>query len=227
MILERWWKKINKVDQPIGRDKKGIEIWNRSGRNVLESLFVEDFGEVDFVRNYAFHPAGIKFEQRFKDGYYDEPEMVPDTKMIGRIGDFFVPGVLVLEAGCGGGQAAVDMAGKFKKTSFLAIDHEMGGRIKKPFHWRSNLRFENMDWDNLSLGDDTVDRILSRQGVTRYGSEKSAVELTRVAKEGAILRGDLGKGVYGRKSFTDYLYESGWDVYSTQGIVVARKKISS
>lgn len=220
--LQQWWKQTTSTNKCIGRDRNGIEVWNRDGENVLETLFPEDyFKDEDWT--YWYRPAGSRFEESILGG--GETSSTPVTVKGGLMGinDFFVPGKTILEVGCGGGRAAVDIAKKFKEVELLAIDHEIGETVTKPIHFLPNLSFEAMNWDNLRLDAASVDGIISRQGVARYGGLEAAREITRVAKEGTIFRGDKKRGIMGRRSFDDHLCELGWNVWTTGDLIVARR----
>lgn len=212
-----------RVNKGVGRDKNGIEIWNRDGDNIIETIFPESSSNENKERiwDYYFHPAGTKFEENLNG------EVVEKKGGILGIDEFFSPGATVLELGCGGGQAAIDLARKYRSigVNYLATDHEMGEIIVKPINFLPNLVFEKVDWNHMEFANGSIDRILSRQGIARYGGEEAVKEMTRVAKVGAIFRGDEDRGIFGRKKFSDNLYEMGWNVWKLKGatLIVAQK----
>lgn len=217
-----------KINRGIGRDKNGIEIWNRDGENVIETIFPESSnkGNREKVWNYFFYSGGTKFEDKLREEG-NSPEVIERKGGIFGIEEFFSPGVMVLELGCGGGQAAIDLARKYRGigVNYLAADHEIGESIAKPINLLPNLRFEKIDWNQMDLTNESVDRILSRQGVARYGGERAAREMTRVAKMGALFRGDEDRGFFGKRNFSDYLYEMGWDVWKMRGGLIVAQKV--
>ena len=213
----------------IGRDKNGVEIWNRNGDNALRKIFPESSSLKNRQKNwtYYFYPAETRFEDNYVEDKLYKTKVIEEKGGIFTSDDFFSTGVTILELGCGGGQTAIDLARKYRGRgiNYLAIDHEMGEEIPVPVHFLPNLNFINADWKNLDLKDESVDRIMSLQGVARYGGEEAAKEVTRVAKEGAIFRGDEDRGVYGRRNFSDHLYEMGWNVWKLKDttLIVAQK----
>lgn len=219
--------KSTKPEGCIGRDRNGVEIWDRDGQNVIESIFPEssNYKNRNKIWEYYFHPSGTRFEDTLKIDH--RTELVQKRGGILSLDEFFSSGAKILELGCGGGQAAVDLARKYRNrgVTYLAGDHEMGEEITEPVHLLPNLVFKNMDWNQIPIEDGSVERILSRQGVVRYGGERAVREITRVAKIGAILRGDGDNGMYGRRNFFDYLYEMGWDVWRLKGsyLITAKK----
>jgi ubiquinone/menaquinone biosynthesis C-methylase UbiE len=77
-----------------------------------------------------------------------------------------------------------------------------------------NLRFQNEDWRQFSLSDNSIDAFISDQGIPLYGNIDSAVaELTRIAKKGALFRGTGTRGRSGVPNFDDRLAAFGWDVW--------------
>ena len=217
------------VNKGIGRDKNGVEIWNRDGDNLRSVLFQESSSQEnkEKIWNYSFYPAETKFEEDPVKNGFSKFQSVEKKGGILNEDEFFAPGVTVLELGCGGGQAAVDLARKYRGrgVNYLATDHEIGTGIVEPIHFLTNLKFQNVDWKQMPYEDGSMDRILSRQGIALYGGEDSAREMTRVAKVGAIFRGDEGRGIIGRRNFSDYLYEMGWNVWKLKGGLIVAQKI--
>jgi SAM-dependent methyltransferase len=218
----------NRINKGVTRDKNGIEIWNRDGDNIVKTVFPESWSREDRekVWEYTFYPVGFRFEDSLKDGFTGNK--VEKKGGLLTLDDFFSPGTTVLELGCGGGQAAMDLARKYRGigVKYLAVDHEMGDRIAEPIHFLPNLKFDNVDWNEMSFKNESIDRILSRQGVARYGGERAAKEMTRIAKTGAIFRGDEDdRGVYGRRNFSDHLYEMGWNVWKLGGGLMVAQKV--
>ena len=216
------------VNKGIGRDKNGVEIWNRDGDNLRSVLFQESSSSENKERvwNYSFYSAGTKFEEDPVKNGFSKFQSVEVKGGILNEDEFFKSGVTVLELGCGGGQAAVDLAKKYRGrgVNYLATDHEIGKGVTEPIHFLTNLKFENVDWKQMPYENESVDRILSRQGVALYGGEDAAREMTRVAKMGAIFRGDEGRGMIGRRNFSDHLCEMGWNVWKLKGgLIVAQK----
>lgn len=213
------------INKGFAVDSCGIEIWNRDGDTVLNKAFSEyPNSEGNYV--YSFTTSGTKFNPGdLENGIVNSTRVEMCSPVCG-LEEFFSQGVNILELGCGGGQAAIDIFKRYKnkKIKYLAVDYEIGKRIAKPFSLEINLRFEQMDWRNLNLADSSVDRILSVQGVARYGSRKAAEEVTRVAVQGAIFRGDMDRGVAGRADFSDHLCELGWNVWVNKLLIVAVKR---
>lgn len=219
-----------RVNKGMGRDKNGIEIWNRDGDNIIKTVFPESSSSESKKKiwDYYFYPVDTKFEDTYLlESDQHKTEVIKEKGGILGIDEFFSPGVTVLELGCGGGQAAIDLARKYRGVgvNYLATDHEMGEAIAKPINLLPNLVFEKVDWNHMDFADGSIDRILSKQGVARYGGEKAAREMTRVAKIGAIFRGDQDTGVYMRRNFSDHLYEMGWNVWRMKNadLIVAQK----
>lgn len=219
------------VNKGIGRDKNGVEIWNRDGDNLRSVLFQESSSSEnkEKVWNYSFYPAGTKFEEDPVKNGFSKFQSVEKKGGIFNEDEFFAPGVTVLELGCGGGQAAVDLAKKYRGrgVNYLATDHEIGKGVIEPVHFLPNLKFQNVDWKQMPFEDGSVDRILSRQGIALYGGEDSAREMTRVAKVGAIFRGDEGRAVMGRRNFSDHLCEMGWNVWKLKGGLIVAQKVGN
>ena len=210
-------------DRPIGKSYEGIEIWNRGFDALKNKLFPDDINGIsafDFqgrlkhkkywkLYEYWFHAAGTQYNPESSNS-----NLVDFPKPKFGIADFFQPALVIVDLGCGGGAAALEMARRYPKTNILATDYELGKVVTFPISNRGNLRYSWQDWRQFDLKNDSIDRILSVQGVGCYGNSDQVVrELTRVAKIGALLRVDQNRGLSGRANFDDRLAEQGWDVW--------------
>lgn len=220
-----------RVDQDIASDRNGVSIWNRTAETVMSRLFSDDptnpFLDIDHrekMRNkktnieYTFYKAGTKYQT---DLLAHNIEQVKLSKPIAGLQDFFQPGTSLLDIGCGGGAAAVGFAKDNPEMTIKAVDHAFGNEIPMRRTRLKNLQFESVDWNDLPYEDGSFDRILSDEGIGRYGyPEKSAQEVTRIARPGALFRGTIGKQIFGRKGFHESLVERGWDIYRQSNVII-------
>ena len=214
----------------IGRSREGIEIHNRNCPTVKARVFPEDIDRISFINLIARLEHQILWTGKFR--YWHIPAGTPYTndekevellslkKPLLGLKDIFFPGATILDMGCGGGGAAIGMAQEFPGTKIIGIDYELGQSVPFPSKTPPNLHLLNMDWRNMSaFTDNTIDRIISDQGVAKYGNKIANIEeLTRAAKPGAILRATQGNGLWGYPNFSDNLASLGWDVYMLKGL---------
>lgn len=208
----------------IGRSREGIEIWNRNWDEYKAHLFPEDPGIISrfsFLKLHAHQqmwknpqywhvPAGTQYDST----YTRKKEIITSQGPIIGLHDFFKPNTTVINPGCGEGVAAMGMAKDYKHTEILAVDYEFGHAVPLPTHSLSNLTYQNQDWRNFSLPEDSIDAIVSDQGIGLYGNTQEVVkEMTRIAKVGAVYRGTATRAMMGIPNFSDRLAEAGWDVW--------------
>ena len=206
----------------IGRSTEGIEIWNRSWPTLKDRLFPEDITHIPLFSvkerlrhkkywktiQYWFTPAGTAYNPESHVS-----TLITVDKPVGNLHDIFIPGKTIMDVGCGGGAGAIGMAREFRKSNILATDYELGNKIPIPQNVLPNLTFQQEDWRNFSLPPHSIDGFVSDQGIAKYGGEKAAEELTRIARKGAFFRGTQDRGVWGKPNFHDLLAQFGWNVW--------------
>jgi hypothetical protein len=204
------------VDDEIGKDVNGHQIWNRSGRGEEKRLFADDLRGWRGRRATTY--AVSRAYQEFDPAKINHPE-----ELVGLIGgkkEFFGQGKVLFDLGCGGGQADEDWARKYKHLAITAVDWEMGGKMPMRRTKLPNLKYVSADWTRMeSVGDHTVDRIISDQGILLYGDfDENVRELSRIAAKGAIMRASLASSIrLGPNSVIQKLADAGWDVYLHDG----------
>lgn len=145
-------------------------------------------------------------------------------------------GRIVLDLGSGEAIALLEYSQKFPRTIFIGIDsgydRELPVRLNKP-----GVQLTKDDWTTLkTLPDHCIDTILSTQGAFMWGAgahgrETEAVvkAVTRVAKQGAVLRFDHGSSRLewekeDDKKVLDLLQQQGWKIHFAPETVVAIKE---
>lgn len=195
----------------ITRDEDGVELWDRSWGTERIRLFPE-VGESE-PRSYWYLRAGSIFEENPERMAFEI--VAAELGKVPTFNDFFTPGSKVLDLGCGGGSTVLGMSKDFNGIRFVGVDRALGNKLPFPKSAPENAKFYSMDWRALDFLDDSFDRVLSDQGVARYGNGDNVAvgELTRVAKVGALLRVTQDSGVVNLRNFSDRLCEYGWDVW--------------
>lgn len=194
------------VDDVISRDVAGNEVWNRTAKVQEIRLFADDLRS-----ERQRQPTTYLVLRAHQE--HDPEEFVG---LIGGKKEFFGQGKVLLDLGCGGGQADEDWARSYKNLAITAVDWEMGRAIPMRRTKLPNLKYVSADWTRMESADDhTVDRIVSDQGILRYGDyDENVRELSRIAAKGAIMRASLATSFrLGPNHITQKLADAGWDVY--------------
>ena len=131
--------------------------------------------------------------------------------------EFFAPGKVVVELGSGEGGALLQYHQTYPGATYVGVDIGYGTRnvVATPnLSLATKPQFVNDSWDSLEkIPNDSVDSIFSVEGAFRWGDEqKVAAAITRVAKNGAVVRGNTHNNI---NSVITAFQERGWTIYET------------
>lgn len=218
----------------------GIELRNHDFVESIEILFA-DIGRLIFLNSIRspwdkIRRKGSLIEYELFNN--DTREQVLLKRAPLGTEEFFQTSGTLLDLGCGPGQTPLEIAAKFPHITVVGVDYEFGRQIIPPPYDFPNLTYLNDNWGDLSLDDQSVDRIISTSAAFTYGKPAEVVpEVTRVAKAGAMLRaqtmpypndpaienGDLNTpgSAY---AFSRTLASQGWVVWNASGYHIMAKK---
>lgn len=196
----------------------GVDLTDRAA--IGPYLFGESilFSKRDVKYNY--YQNGQLSEIKRKAAIYDEKEFFDDTAKV------------IVELGSGGGSGLMSYARKYPYKLFIGIERGLGSEVERKHDDMQNFILKQGNWEETGLEGASVDRIISSNGALFYGGRKAALEINRIAKVGAILRGNLGDKDFNpneddRIHLPSYLSQLGWEVYVCNeeegGILVAKK----
>ncbi len=201
---------------------------DRNGSDYLESLFKDDYSNVTEAlkkanENYEEYDAWVPDslsrdrEMQLLTPGEEVREAVVESgdQIFGGLEDFFAEGRVVLDLGTGEGIGIREISRYFFPESVL-VGVDVGyDRQVKPNLNKKGVQFSKEDWDVLAtIPDNSVDSLMSVAGAFLHGKAAPVVQaVTRVAKEGTVLRVDQ-IGVADRHGlYVDELVKNGWTVY--------------
>jgi ubiquinone/menaquinone biosynthesis C-methylase UbiE len=153
------------------------------------------------------------------------PDVVPEDRAIGGgMEGAFAAGRTVLDVGSGEAVALLQLSERYPDTAFIGVDagyHQARHiTVDKP-----GVQLTHDDWhylDHIPTG--SVDTIISCRGIVPWAIERSNPEatqqtmhaLSRVAKDGAVLRVDMIYEEQDSVYMRDLLDRNGWDMRTVQ-----------
>jgi hypothetical protein len=227
-------------DVPVG--EKSTVRFERTYRSAGTDRPIAQYQEMVFPDEYVRDDHATimdKHDNKYGENWNWRYLLEPGEKKVDQSGilrggeaEAFAPGKVVIDLGSGEALADIQLSQIYPEACIVGVDAGYD-QIEKPDIGKPGLQLVKDDWSTLtSIPDNSVDTILSVQGAFTwgFGSNEEAIPLvqtiTRVAKDGAVLRFDRGFSVAPNTATEDGVYDllrkHGWDIEIVDFSVIAK-----
>jgi ubiquinone/menaquinone biosynthesis C-methylase UbiE len=170
---------------------------------------------------YLLAAFGDQYEQ-VEVPYAAVPREDQSQVVAGGVAEAFAPGKVVLDIAPGEAIGILGLDRDNPGATVIGVDNAYAetGAVEKPDDLTPGVHLTAGNWSSLPLADDSVDTIISRAGPFLWAKENADEmarvldEMTRVAREGAVLRFNMSELAHGtlRRQVLGWLHERGWDL---------------
>jgi ubiquinone/menaquinone biosynthesis C-methylase UbiE len=216
------------LDQPRRQLKLGKEVTIPTAQGPIVYTSGNPYWHTN-ADEHAYNPGtfGDEYELLFSDvsPFYKRYEAIRTSALredqsevvAGGIAEAFAPGKVALDIASGEAVALLQYSLKYPETTFIGVDEGYAEKreLGDPRALAPGVHLTRGSWNNLSgVASGSVDTIVSHFGVFLHGNPQYYLDaITRVAKEGAIVRFNKGEMTSARyRVIQAMLEERGWHV---------------